>query len=199
MPKEKMTLLDEIAQTRADLQRAELSLTAALDIIFHVRDDLESWERGLSQPLERWLRYPLPIAYPITSQFHDPPIPGVRSTIHEGVDFGCPTGVAVLAGYGGKVLTAHFNPCYGYRAQIEHTYADEMWETWYCHLLQLRVVPGQAVITGQCVGLSGETGNVTGAHLHWNVVRKSDKTLIDGLPEVLRGCEDPMQWVILPA
>jgi len=104
-----MTLLDEIAQTRADLQRAELGLTAALDIIFHVRDDLESWERGLAQPIDRWLRYPLPIAYPITSQFHDPPIPGVRDTVHEGVDFGCPAGVAVLAGYGGRVVTAHFN------------------------------------------------------------------------------------------
>lgn len=194
-----MTPLDEIAKTRADLQRAELGLTAVLDIIFHVRDDLESWERGLTQPLERWLRYPLPIAYIVTSKFHDPPIPGVRSTVHEGTDFGCPAGVAVLAGYGGKVLSAHFNSCYGYRAQIEHSYAGEMWETWYCHLLQLRVVPGQAVIMGQCIGLSGATGNVTGAHLHFNVVRKSNKTKIYGLVEILRGCEDPMQWVIVPA
>lgn len=194
-----MTLLDEIAKTRADLTQAELGLKAALAIIFRIRDNIESRERGLTQPLERWLRYPLPIAYPVTSQFHDPPIPGVRSTIHEGVDFGCPAGVAVLAGYGGKVLTAHFNAAYGYRAQIEHSYAGEMWETWYCHLLQLRVVPTQAVITGQCVGLSGATGNVTGAHLHFNVVRKSNKVKIDGLPEILRGCEDPMQWVIVPA
>lgn len=193
------TLLDEIADGRAKLQQAELSLTDALDVIFHLRDQMESWERGLAQPLERWLRYPLPTVFPITSKFHDPPIPGVRSTIHEGTDFGCPAGVAVLAGYGGKVLTAHFNSCYGYRAQIEHSYAGEMWETWYCHLSQLRVVPGQSVIMGQCVGLSGATGNVTGAHLHWNVVRKSNKTKIDGLVEILRGCEDPMDWVILPA
>jgi len=194
-----MTLLDEIAQTRADLQRAELSLTAALDIIFHVRDDLESWERGLTQPLSRWLRYPLPIVYPITSYFHDAPIPGVRETIHEGVDFGCPAGVAVLAAASGIVVSAHFNAAYGYRAQVEHEHMGETWQTWYCHLSQLRVVPTQAVITGQCVGLSGATGNTTGAHLHWNVVRKSNMEKIDGLVEILRGCVDPMAWVILPA
>lgn len=195
-----MTLLDEIAKTRADLQRASLGLEAALAIIFHIRDDLESWERGLkpTQPLERWLRYPLPTVFPITSSFGDGGI-SIRPTIHEGVDFGCPQGVAVLAAASGIVVSAHFNPAYGYRVQLEHEHMGETWQTWYCHLSQLRVVvPGQAVIMGQCIGLSGATGNVTGAHLHFNVVRKSNKAKIDGLVEILRGCEDPMQWVILP-
>jgi len=186
-----MTLLDELAQTRADLE-------LGLEIIKRVLANNEAMIRELRQPLDRWLKYPLPIVYPITSSFRDAPIPGVRETMHEGTDFGCPQGVAVLAGYGGKVLTAHFNSCYGYRAQIQHEYAGEAWETWYCHLSQLRVVPGQSVIMGQCVGLSGATGNTTGPHLHFNVVRKSNKTKIDGLVEILRGCEDPMAWVILP-
>jgi murein DD-endopeptidase MepM/ murein hydrolase activator NlpD len=195
------TLLDEIAKTRAKLHRVELGLTTMLDIVFNVRDDLKSWERGLAptQPLDRWLRYPLPTVFPITSKFHDPPIPGVRETVHEGTDFGCPQGVAVLAAASGIVVSAHFNSAYGYRVQLEHEHMGETWQTWYCHLSQLRVVvPGQSVIMGQCIGLSGETGNVTGAHLHWNVVRKSNLVKIDGLPDVLRGCEDPMQWVILP-
>jgi len=37
------------------------------------------------------------------------------------------------------------------------------------HLSRLDVKAGEAVTTGQVVGLSGATGRVTGPHLHWTV------------------------------
>ena len=39
--------------------------------------------------------------------------------------------------------------------------------TMYFHLSELRVGEGTLVRKGDVVGLSGATGRVTGAHLHW--------------------------------
>ena len=39
----------------------------------------------------------------------------------------------------------------------------------YMHFSKLEVKPGQRVIKGQRLGLSGATGRVTGPHLHWAV------------------------------
>lgn len=39
--------------------------------------------------------------------------------------------------------------------------------TQYAHMSSLSVSVGQSVTPGQQIGLSGATGNVTGAHLHF--------------------------------
>ena len=42
--------------------------------------------------------------------------------------------------------------------------------TQYAHLSSTVVNRGQTVSQGQMIGKSGATGNVSGAHLHWNMV-----------------------------
>ena len=47
----------------------------------------------------------------------------------------------------------------------------------YAHLSQINVKPGDVVKQGDVIGAVGQTGRVTGAHLHFAIL--ANKTLID--------------------
>ncbi|EST35483.1 transglycosylase family protein, partial [Streptomyces roseochromogenus] len=82
---------------------------------------------------------------------------------HTGVDFLVPTGTSVQAAETGQVVAAGWGGAYGYQVVIRH--ADGRY-TQYAHLSAISVRIGQTVATGQRIGRSGATGNVTGPHLH---------------------------------
>ena len=88
---------------------------------------------------------------------------GVRRRIHNGLDYRAAVGTAVGAMNGGTVLLARALFYEGNCVMIDHGYG---WLTLYFHLSRLNVAEGQSVKRGQTVGLSGETGRVTGPHLH---------------------------------
>ncbi|MER6570081.1 transglycosylase family protein [Streptomyces sp. NPDC001093] len=85
---------------------------------------------------------------------------------HTGVDFLVPTGTSVKAAEAGQVVAAGWGGAYGYQVVIRH--ADGRY-TQYGHLSAISVRIGQNVGTGQRIGRSGATGNVTGPHLHFEV------------------------------
>ncbi|MFI9803079.1 transglycosylase family protein [Streptomyces sp. NPDC052301] len=85
---------------------------------------------------------------------------------HTGVDFLVPTGTSVKAAAAGHVVAAGWGGSYGYQVVIRH--ADGRY-TQYGHLSAISVRVGQSVGTGQRIGRSGATGNVTGPHLHFEV------------------------------
>ncbi|WP_405880531.1 M23 family metallopeptidase [Streptomyces sp. NBC_01136] len=90
---------------------------------------------------------------------------------HSGQDFAVPTGTEVVAAHGGTVVKAGGNgggdgPAYGNAIVIKHgngTYSQ------YAHLSRIDVQIGQVVATGQHIALSGNTGNTTGPHLHFEI------------------------------
>jgi murein DD-endopeptidase MepM/ murein hydrolase activator NlpD len=61
------------------------------------------------------------------------------------------------AGYSGR---------YGKLIIIDHGNGVE---TYYAHLSQFLVVPGQEVTRNEVIALSGATGRVTGPHVHYEV------------------------------
>ncbi|MFB8036332.1 peptidoglycan DD-metalloendopeptidase family protein [Streptomyces sp. NPDC056004] len=85
---------------------------------------------------------------------------------HTGIDFPVSTGTSVKSITSGTVVAAGWGGAYGNQVVVKH--ADgHSWQ--YGHLSSISVSAGQAVSTGQQVGLSGATGNVTGPHLHFEV------------------------------
>ena len=77
-------------------------------------------------------------------------------------------GKPAVAADGGTVIHAGWYYDYGYTVKIQH--ANGL-VTLYAHLQSVKVVKGQQVSRGQTVGLIGSTGNSTGPHLHFEVIK----------------------------
>jgi murein DD-endopeptidase MepM/ murein hydrolase activator NlpD len=85
---------------------------------------------------------------------------------HSGQDFAVAIGTKVHAVNGGTVVEAGWGGAYGNNIVIRH--ANGMYSQ-YGHLSKLQVRVGQHVGEGQQIALSGNTGNSTGPHLHFEI------------------------------
>lgn len=86
---------------------------------------------------------------------------------HGAIDFGVPVGTTVYAADDGVVVQACYDGSYGYDVVIQH---PNGLRTWYAHGNGTYfVAAGQSVVRGQPIMLSGNTGNSTGPHLHFEV------------------------------
>ncbi|MFE9334336.1 M23 family metallopeptidase [Streptomyces sp. NPDC006925] len=90
---------------------------------------------------------------------------------HSGQDFAVGVGTPVKAVHKGTVVKAGPNgagdgPAYGNAIVIRH---DNGAYSQYAHLSQIDVKPGQQIKTGQNIAKSGNTGNSSGPHLHFEV------------------------------
>ena len=86
--------------------------------------------------------------------------------MHEGIDFAVNTGTRIKAAGSGKIIYSGWASGYGYTVIIEHQRGVR---TLYAHNSKLLVHSGQYVRKGQAICLSGNTGNSTGPHLHFEV------------------------------
>jgi murein DD-endopeptidase MepM/ murein hydrolase activator NlpD len=84
--------------------------------------------------------------------------------LHEGVDIGVPIGTDVHAADGGRVAVSGWVGGYGNYICIQHT---RSLSTCYGHNSRLGVRKGQSVRKGALISKSGNTGNSTGPHLHF--------------------------------
>lgn len=93
---------------------------------------------------------------------------------HTGVDYLTPKGSPVVAPRASRILhagTDGWGPAYGLHV-IGETVAGGLTYRWICaHLSRVNVRVGQDVDAGDLIGLSGDSGNVTGPHLHFEVRR----------------------------
>ncbi len=85
---------------------------------------------------------------------------------HKGVDVAVERGTEVLAVSNGKVTASRYDSIGGNYVTIDH--GNEV-ESYYGHLQTRTVAVGDTVTTGQIIGLSGDTGKVTGPHLHFQL------------------------------
>ncbi|WP_338896478.1 peptidoglycan DD-metalloendopeptidase family protein [Streptomyces sp. TG1A-60] len=86
-------------------------------------------------------------------------------SLHTGIDFPVSYGTPVLAATDGTVRT-EWNSAYGNMVIVT---AKDGTETWYCHLSTYKVASGTTVKAGDTIAYSGNSGNSTGPHLHFEV------------------------------
>lgn len=99
---------------------------------------------------------------------------GVRGSwaagYHTGIDYRAPVGTKVFATKNGRVVHSGWGGlgrAYGNHVVIESKHNGRMVRHLYAHLSKNRVRKGQRVRTGKVIGRSGNTGNSTAPHLHY--------------------------------
>ncbi|MCK9250229.1 MAG: peptidoglycan DD-metalloendopeptidase family protein [Solirubrobacteraceae bacterium] len=189
---------DEIAQVKGGLVSAQQSYAAARDrrkaLLKGVRSERQHLEKDLAamQREESKIQAKLSgmpsggpvrqgggrLAWPANGQFTSPF--GQRwGRLHAGIDIAVPTGTAVHASESGTVAIAGWVGGYGNYICINH---GGGLSTCYAHNSRLGVSVGQKVSKGQVIAASGNTGNSTGPHIHF-------ETRVGGVPR------DPMGYL----
>ncbi|MDX2224489.1 MAG: peptidoglycan DD-metalloendopeptidase family protein [Rhodospirillaceae bacterium] len=109
----------------------------------------------------------------LTSQFgmRRHPILGY-SKMHQGVDFGAPSGTPILAAGDGVIEKREYFGGYGNYIRIRH---HSGYSTAYAHLSKFApdAKLGRRVRQGQVIGYVGSTGRSTAPHLHFEILRNA--------------------------
>lgn len=88
---------------------------------------------------------------------------------HTGVDYSVPTGTDILSVTSGIVTASNWGSAYGKQLIIKSKFKDKDIWVLYAHLSKLLVKTGEKVLVGQHIAESGNTGNSSGPHLHFEV------------------------------
>lgn len=86
--------------------------------------------------------------------------------MHEGMDFGAPTGTPIYASDGGKIIKANYWSGHGLCVEVDHGNGVI---TRYSHCSAVHVSIGDLVYQGQHIADVGNTGHSFGSHLHFEV------------------------------
>ena len=114
----------------------------------------------LSPPMRGYI-----VSSPVGYRTH--PLGGTALDLHRGVDLVGPAGCEILAAAPGIVLEAGEFAVIGIMVILDH---GEGILTLYGHLRHAKVRVGQRVAKGQVLGWQGATGDVTGEHLHFELI-----------------------------
>lgn len=114
----------------------------------------------ISEPFE------MPLESKITSDFGKARVyNGSLKGYHSGTDFRAQVGTEVRASNDGKVVLVANRFYSGGTVLLDHGYGIY---TCYFHMSKFNVKEGQMVHKGEVLGLSGQSGRVTGPHLHFS-------------------------------
>lgn len=121
------------------------------------------------------LRFPfVGDTYPVSLEFGETPDePHLLASYHkfgvinhDGIDFEIPPSVPVVAIDEGRIIEAPQNIAdYGITVVVQHAWG----RSFYGHLSETQSQPGQEIVKGALLGLSGNTGLSTGPHLHFGM------------------------------
>jgi murein DD-endopeptidase MepM/ murein hydrolase activator NlpD len=163
---------DQLASARADKQGALASVRDHRGVL---EDDLASLEAEQARVAAALQGSPAPgpvkqgsgqLIWPVSG-----PVTGVFGEvrpghIHAGVDIAVPEGTPIRAADSGRVALMGWVGGYGNYTCVQHTASMS---TCYGHQSSFATSNGASVSQGQVIGYSGNTGNSTGPHLHFEV------------------------------
>lgn len=125
-------------------------------------------EKGYNPSTGAFRRFPIMGQIKVSSPFNMKRYHPIKQIIrpHYGVDFKVNIGTPIYAPADGVVTYAKYMRGGGYSIIINH---NGGYSTVYMHLSKFDVQQGDRVHIGQIIAKSGNTGNSTGAHLHYEV------------------------------
>ena len=154
---QRLTLPQKLVDLKGEALRRVLADNRKLITIFNQVRPEQLWRHPFITPVDG----------PITSSF------GLRRILndqprspHSGVDIGAPEGTEVASCNDGIVVLVEELYLCGKTIIIDHGCGLY---SMYFHLSETRVTEGDQIGVGECIGLVGATGRVTGAHLHWGI------------------------------
>jgi len=168
----------ELIGTRVGAEQTQEGKESALDEVGSerrdIQEDLEAME-AQQEKIQKKLQAAAPggpirrgsgeLIYPTNGTFTSPF--GQRwGRLHAGIDLASPNGTPIRAADSGKVVLRAFTGGYGNYTCIQHS---SSLSTCYAHQSRFGVSNGQSVSKGKVIGYVGNTGNSTGAHLHFEV------------------------------
>ncbi len=140
------------------------------DLLPRIREEYELSQKAKNTvsalKIKNW-EMTIPIKGLMSSEF------GVRRFInneprnrHSGMDIAAPEGTEVITPLSGEVIIASN---FFYKGNVIYVNHGAGLVSSYSHLSKLEVKKGDKIKTGDIIGLVGQTGRVTGPHLHWEV------------------------------
>ena len=136
------------------------------------------WE-GFTANQKRILRNNIPSGYPIKNRgvashfgMRDDPIDKAKD-FHGGIDLKAEINTAIFAPANGIISNVDYSALNGNWIVVSHKFE---FETYYLHLEKSQVRLGDMIHKGDLIGYSGESGRVTGPHLHYEI-RYHDKKI----------------------
>jgi murein DD-endopeptidase MepM/ murein hydrolase activator NlpD len=129
------------------------------------RHDPEALEAELQLLAAAPKRWPVDVEARITSEYGPREFKG-KPEFHTGIDIGVWYSTEVKATKAGKVVFAGWLPRYGWTVEIEH---EMGYSTLYAHHRYYFPDAGDEVEEGEVIALSGDSGDTTGPHLHYEI------------------------------
>ena len=129
-------------------------------------------------PTDHAQNFDLPLRTIVVSS----PFGNRENKTHSGIDFAADMHTPILAASDGIVRLSDWVDGYGYTVILTH---ENGFETLYAHCDSLSVSSGVAVQKGTEIAKVGSSGNSTGPHLHFEMIK-------DGT------CVDPALYITLP-
>jgi len=106
----------------------------------------------------------LPLKGTITSRFG---FRDIEPKFHTGIDIAANTGSDIISAIDGEVILASTTGSYGNHLKINNGDIT----TLYAHCSKLCVKEGEKITKGQKIAEVGMTGNATGPHLHFEIIK----------------------------
>lgn len=159
------------AQKQGALSEVEENIQELHGDLSDLQGQIEAQIRAAQQPAGQPMPGPMPgpspsgyiwpLSGPVTSPF------GPRwGRMHEGIDISVSVGTPIYAVASGRTLLAAYTGGYGNYTCVDH---GGHISSCYAHQNGFATSVGESVTQGQIIGYSGNTGNSTGPHLHFEI------------------------------
>lgn len=182
-------IVENPTQTTNETEATPESITSENEKSVPDKVSLSSADTKKKEQVARYLSVCYPLSHiKINSPYgyRKDPFTGKRK-FHNGIDLHARS-AKVFAMMQGRVLKVGQDKVSGKYVMLQHG----SFTVSYCHLSQITVSQGQAVLPGDVVGITGNTGRSTGEHLHITIHQKGEyvnpRIFLDYINSVRESC-----------